>query len=450
MGSERPEVLLKRGLDALVQALGRPDALRFLQTFKNDVLLHALDSKDGPQATDSTEGQPQHHALGGIPTQPDVATESLIGPIQDTQLYLFDRDISPWDGQKPEPISSNDEKRRESILASVANSVLGTVEQKVAYILQYFPEARDSDTALAIRYWTKFDANHLEELKPDALDILYELQNIGTITRMRRNLQNELQLFRGTPRTEDNRDALQQMFHQLIAAQRQSDPEIRFYLDETGNDPRDRFTGLGGICVINWQQYEKHHAALTKWREDYSPVTTIHFADILDDKTSQIAVKMLSELKRRRGGLLFVGHNTLSRGAVGSYLASLFVQLIVDSVRQLLQQNCLQEQRGITVIKEADEGFDQVYLSELQIALDQKLADEFGEIVYLRGVFPMPKGRDVFLEYADLIASSMRRRAKYGSRELKDKVAEAVMNVTGFEDLQDVGAVYRGFYDRCT
>ena len=74
MGSERPEVLLKRGLDALVQALGRPDALRFLQTFKSDALLQALDFKDGPLATDSTESQPQYDALGGAPTQENVAS----------------------------------------------------------------------------------------------------------------------------------------------------------------------------------------------------------------------------------------------------------------------------------------------------------------------------------------------------------------------------------------
>ena len=58
------------------------------------------------------------------------------------------------------------------------------------------------------------------------------------------------------------RDSRQQFFYQYFAAQRKGDPEIRIYLDETGTDNKSRYLGIAGVCVADWRQYERYHAAL--------------------------------------------------------------------------------------------------------------------------------------------------------------------------------------------
>jgi hypothetical protein len=56
--------------------------------------------------------------------------------------------------------------RRERMLAEIGDSRLGTIELKVAFLLQHYPETRESDIALCIRYWERFEAGVLEEWTP--------------------------------------------------------------------------------------------------------------------------------------------------------------------------------------------------------------------------------------------------------------------------------------------
>jgi hypothetical protein len=63
--------------------------------------------------------------------------------------------------------------------------------------------------------------------------------------------------------------------------------------------------------------------------------------------------------------------------------------------------------------------------------------------VVVEDIHPETKGRDVFLECADLIAGGMQRRELAKGSKPKDRLAEAVINVTGFEDAADAGAVFK-------
>lgn len=100
----------------------------------------------------------------GMQTQ--VQTPSRIAQARTFSESLFDdQSVSaeqPWTTPQEAQLADEDEEKRNQLLADVANSYLGTMEQRVAYILQRFPETRDSDTALCIRYWKRFQADVLE------------------------------------------------------------------------------------------------------------------------------------------------------------------------------------------------------------------------------------------------------------------------------------------------
>ena len=75
--------------------------------------------------------------------------------------------------------------------------------------------------------------------------------------------------------------------------------------------------------------------------------------------------------------------------------------------------------------------------------LGEVVALEFpGELTVLP-VEAVTKGRTVLLECADLIAGGMQRRALGKGRNPKDSLAEAVINVTGFEDDADPGTIFK-------
>ena len=75
--------------------------------------------------------------------------------------------------------------------------------------------------------------------------------------------------------------------------------------------------------------------------------------------------------------------------------------------------------------------------------LNEVVALEFPGQLTVLPVEPVPKGRTVMLECADLIAGGMQRRALFKGRNPKDRLAEAVINVTGFEDENDPGVLFK-------
>jgi hypothetical protein len=351
-------------------------------------------------------------------------------------------DLQPWSAPAEQDLPPDQAQRRQKMLADIADSRLANSEQKVAHILHKFPETRDSDTALCIRYWTMFQAEVIERWQPLELEVLYELDRMETIGRIRRMIQNDLGLFRGVEDIRRARNAKQMEIYEYLAAHRNSLPEIRFFVDETGNEGDKAYTGVAGVCVINWKQFEKHHAALELWRAKQGWPETIHFSETGTDKLDR-AVALLQQLRSRRSGVLFLGYSMASRSRTHDVLISLFIQLVVDSLRHLANCKCLNENRSVRIIKEADPGLDALHLESMTKKLGDIVAQEFPGRLTVLPIQPVPKGRTVLLECADLIAGGMQRRALFKGRNPKDRLAEAVVNVTGFEDHADTGAVFK-------
>jgi hypothetical protein len=273
------------------------------------------------------------------------------------------------------------------------------------------------------------------------LDVLLDLENFENIERAARNIQNTLNLWPGTERFKVFQNERQQFFYQYFAEQGKADPEIRIYLDETGTDNQSRYLAVAGVCAADWRQYERYHAALCQWREGLGFPGTLHASEVTDD--IRLPLALLNELGKKRGGLLFVAHVMRARSMTHQELESLFVQIALDTVRSLDESRCLDQPKALLVVKEADEGFDQVYLPRMHHELAEALAVDFLGRIYLKDIQAVPKGREVMLEAADLIVHAMQRRALYGGRNPKDRLAEAVMNVTGLEDPREKGVVIR-------
>lgn len=371
------------------------------------------------------------------PVVPKVNQSSLfdhVDPIPEQQ---------PWSAPQVLELSPQREAKRIALLRRLASSNLARVETRVADILSRYPETRDSDTALCIRYWKKYQADVLESWDPLELEALYELDRIETLGRIRRWIQHGLHLFRSLKATEQKREAHQSQLHEYLASHHDSKPEVCFFLDETGTDP-SRYTGVGGVCIINWKQFEKHHAALTQWRAEQGWLEPVHFVELGEDKIDR-GVRLMAELHKRRSGVLFLGYAISSRGRNYQDSFSLFIQLIVDSLKHLQKEGCLEQPRTVRVVKEANDGFDKLHLSEMSRKLSEVIAIEFPGLLFVKPIEAVPKGKHVLLECADLVAGGMQRRALMSGRKPKDRLAEAIENVTGFEDVNAQGAVYR-FY----
>lgn len=404
------------------------------------------DTIDGVQATGQAGAAGPSGGSKLVPPTTERKPENLVAVGSGAQLPLFETTEGAQAGIVA-PRASLDERaqaRRRKLLEALARQEFATVLQRVGYVLQHNPETRDSDTAMALKYWLHWQPEQLTEKDVRDLEVLYELDNIGTLTRARRLIQNRLELFRGCAEAHRRRVVAQYHFSQLLAKMHDTDAELRIYLDETASDHADNYVGIGGICVLDWRYYEVSHAALRHWRDSTGAPETIHFAD-LDANSRGLAARLLAELGKRRAGLLFFGYRVRNRGVTDRAIANLIVQLVVDALDYAARNGCLAGAKNVLVVKEANEGFDRFYRAPLMEELADRLSRDCSTSVRLIDVQCVPKGREVLLECADLIAAAMRRRDLYGTANPKDRLAEAVYNVTGFDDVRGDHVLFRLF-----
>ena len=86
------------------------------------------------------------------------------------------------------------ERLRLELLNAIASSKLKTLEHRVAWVLNNYPETRNSDVALQITYWETFHAGEFERDANRYVN-LYSLPRLTSLTRARARVQNTLKLF---------------------------------------------------------------------------------------------------------------------------------------------------------------------------------------------------------------------------------------------------------------
>jgi hypothetical protein len=358
-----------------------------------------------------------------------------------TPLETEDNPAVPW-SERDSIESTTVDEERSKLLDAISGLEIVNVEHRVARILQRFPECRDSDTELAIKYWKQYEPEKIAAHKPLTLEVLHDLQNITTIVRCRQHIQNDLGLFTGSPRTRRRRGDLQLELYQYLSDRRKSENEIVIYLDETGTDGQSMYMGIGGVCILDTRQYELNLHQFRKWRETYGPTQKYHFADVTSVNLAEY-LDLTKRLRKHRNGLLFFGYAVECRGSFSHRVADLTVQLLSDTCHYLRINGCLDRPRDIRVVKEAEAFFDLNHLDALKSDAQKHLYREFGSSITLTDIQPRPKGNTVLLECADLIAAAMRRRYTSSSSIHKDQLADAVFGATGLNDSEEQGAIFK-------
>ena len=86
------------------------------------------------------------------------------------------------------------EREKKDLLASLAGADFSKQKTKVAYILNLYPEARDSDITLTLKYWETFQSDIFNPKGILPKD-LFRLERMHYLVRARAKIQNEYNLF---------------------------------------------------------------------------------------------------------------------------------------------------------------------------------------------------------------------------------------------------------------
>jgi hypothetical protein len=176
------------------------------------------------------------------------------------------------------------EKERRVILNSAICGKIGNIREKVAYILNNFTSARNSDIELAWLYWNSFEQDSFNGVAVTKLELL-KLTKIGSLTRVRAKIQNEYKLFQANDNVKKHRGVLEEEKKQEAIEDKPSHPLYTIFIDETGKT--QQYISVGSLWDTDPRTTFFARPKLDVWLELQNIDYEFHFTELKNQKLEQ-------------------------------------------------------------------------------------------------------------------------------------------------------------------
>jgi hypothetical protein len=315
----------------------------------------------------------------------------------------------------------------EKLLSDVAAGRLDRVEQRVAWLLNQWPDARNSDVTLLIHYWTTFDDSFDRgNFVPESL---YELTRMPTVVRARARIQNQLRLFQASSDVRAARGTLADDEKSKPRSDEQpSHPLVSVFLDETGKNDENLI--VGGLWSLNGIE-ERYLTKETRLWLQAQEWPELHFVKI-SSKNVDAYIDYLSVLKKRFSTFGFKFVALKRAGDVQRLLGQMFYYLISEGVAHEHESRRAPLPRRLAIWKDAeDQTFDQIVLADIRDRLLGATAGRFQDGLELADLRAVSSKDNPLIQICDLFLSSV-NRCLNGSgltgEHPKDRFARTVLN----------------------
>jgi hypothetical protein len=297
------------------------------------------------------------------------------------------------------------EQERTRLLEDVAATVTDDLRSKVGYILSHYPEARDSDVALAHRLWETFYPELIEGDRV-RLDDMYALPRQNSISRVRAKIQNEYGLFQPSAEVADARRTLRDDTKAEMGADKPGPPVLTVYADESGKS--QHYLVVGSVWILDISKAWRVVFDLRQWQKEAGSIAFF---------TKAIACSFF---------VLFNSANLNSR---------LYYELAMTGVEHEIEVGRVVLPRSLAIVKDADDGPDALMLPELTRRLTVACRDYFNGTVMVDSVMTGRSHESPLLQLADLFSGSVGRiMNKDGDgTNHKDGFAAFFETVAGFD-----------------
>lgn len=345
--------------------------------------------------------------------------------VQQLELAAYEQTTAD---QKAEKL----ERERDAILRSVAGDDGDTLGHRVAIVLNRYPETRDSDLKLMLRYWEEYEGYDGGSIEPADL---FARARLMSLARARARIQNTFGLFKASLDVRKYRGKLsdEELERAREAAERY--PGLTVLIDESGKTAKTLI--VASVWFGDPQEFFVLTRKLGQWRARVGFDKEMHFKE-LDESVEpyyrQAIALVLAEGTTVSFKAVSVAREGIKR--VDDALAELMYQLIRQGTQHENDTGRATFPRTVQVWKDLEsKGADKILLTQLRdkvqqagkVELDGRLtADEFEAVE--------SKDSDL-MQIADLFAGSLNRLLNGGGGQaVKDRFATWLLRSVGMPD----------------
>ncbi len=300
------------------------------------------------------------------------------------------------------------ELERERLVASLSSGNTDHLTERIAWLLSRFPETRDSDITLQLRYWAIFEPELYAELEVDP-QAMYRLTRLTSITRARAKIQNSFRLFQASHEIRQRRGRLSEEARDRNAVSTPPSPVLTVYADESGKTGSHLI--VGSVWFLDPRDTLTLWNRIQTWRRETKFEEEFHFSE-LSNRTAPYYHAFV-DLVLAGSPLISFKSISVSRTGVRHAdiaLEQLFFELLKQGVAHEHDTGRAELPRRLLMIKDREEeGSDRILLSRLAERLTHASSLHFEDRLKVRSLESVDSRSQPLLQLADLYTSSLNR-----------------------------------------
>lgn len=334
------------------------------------------------------------------------------------------------------------EQEKADLLARIGSSEIATMRHRVAWILNRFPSTRNSDIALQVKYWEIFDKD-LYRGSPIAVEDLYKLTRLTSLSRERARIQNQYRLFLADEEVQQRRGTLEEEEREK-AIETPDCPVYAVYLDESGKTTDYLIVGSLWFLSSGTEGLELYRRS-KELKHKYEFTHEFHFSQLKKDQL-QVYKELIDIFVTYGGTISFKSISVPKAGLknVSSALGDLYYLLLTKGIEHEHSTQRGPLPRILQVWKDAEEiGSDKILMATLADRMKQASSSMYENKLFVQEFVAMDSKSSIFLQAADLIASSVNRILcrREQPRNHKDELADYLVECLGISTSPDLEIV---------
>jgi heat shock protein HspQ len=346
--------------------------------------------------------------------------------------------------EKPQDNQSEKEKLKEAkleetiqqLLNNLSSANVNTLRDKVAWILNHNPKARDSDVTLMLDFWSTFES-HIYNGQVITPDDLYSLTRMTSIARERAKIQNVYKLFQASTEVREHRGTLsEEEKEKAVEDKPVGHPSMSVYMDESGKNAEQLIVGSVWFLEVGKALYDIHKK-IADLKKEMDFKKEFHFAKMSREELP-IYKRMIKVFLHESPTHSFKVISIPVKGIQNKQeaLRQLFYHLIVKGIENESQTGRAVLPRAIQIWKDAEEeGVDRLLVAELTDRLKQASANLFNRNLHLEYIRCVDSEPNLFLQVTDLFTASANRIINEPAivRNHKTEFAEFFLDSVGID-----------------
>ncbi|PRH29732.1 DUF3800 domain-containing protein [Burkholderia multivorans] len=342
-----------------------------------------------------------------------------------------EKDPGPADADREAKRAAARLKAKESLIASLAGGDFSNQQTRVAHILNLHPAARNSDVALALKYWETFQPEIYNPggIKPADF---FKLDRVPFLVRARAKIQNEYELFQAEEKVRRRRKGREDEMREAVLNDEAPRQMLQVFSDETGKG--EDHVIIGSVWVLNGRAVYDVSKAIRDWQAvSKFARREIHFSafgkgdvDAVTDYLNVVAAnreflsfKLIAVNKRN------------SRRPIDEVVQRLHEFMLVRGLRHEIESGRVGVPRHVAVTMDEEQSIDRIALTEIRNRVSEGIERANLDGVTLDERFNNVSSKDsALVQLADVVAGAANRQLNFkGERNYKDEIADRVMDV---------------------